>query len=357
MYHSIGGGGAPGAMLVKGASVVIAKEFSAQRFWDDVVSWDCTLFQYIGELCRYLVCSPPHARERSHRLRLCCGNGLRKDVWNEFKRRFGIPHILEFYAATEGVVSLFNCEEKPGAIGRNPAFLEHRSPIALVRCDGESAELARNQEGHCIRCLPNEPGEAIGKIFDARSGTGTRFEGYGDASSSEYKLACNVFEPGDRWFRTGDLMRRDENGFFYFVDRLGDTFRWKGENVSTLEVAQTITGFPDILDANVYGVAVPGTEGRAGMAALMVREPFDLGRFHSHLVNHLPDYACPVFLRIKRAIDVTPSFKHTKTELVREGYNPSMVTDPLYFKDPVSSAYVRLDKDIYDAIQASQARI
>jgi fatty-acyl-CoA synthase len=301
--------------------------------------------------------SPPHARERSHRLRLCCGTGLREGVWHEFKHRFVIPHILEFYAATEGVVSLFNCEEKPGAIGRLPPFLHHRSPIALVRCNNESGELLRDREGHCIPCMPNEPGEAIGKILQARSGSGTRFEGYSEVANSESKLARHVFEPRDVWFRTGDLMRRDENGFFYFVDRLGDSFRWKGENVSTLEVAQTMTGFPEILDANVYGVAVPGAEGRAGMAALVVKEGFDLARFHQHLRAHLPDYACPLFLRIRNTIELTSSFKQIKTALAREGYDPGLISEPLYFRDARRAGYVRLDQDLYDAIQAQQLRI
>ena len=237
MYHSIGGVVAIGAPLVNGGSVVIRERFSASHFWDDVVEWNCTLFQYIGELCRYLVNSPPHPREAEHRLRLCCGNGLRPDVWEEFKRRFRIPQILEFYAATEGNFSLYNCEGKPGAIGRIPSFLAHRFPMALVKFDIETGEPIRNEEGFCIRCSANEVGEAIGKILDGGSSPGSRFEGYTDKEASDRKILRNVFMNGDAWFRTGDLMRRDENGYFYFVDRVGDTFRWKGENVSTTEVA------------------------------------------------------------------------------------------------------------------------
>ena len=166
MYHSIGGVVATGATLVNGGSVVLRQRFSASHFWDDVVEWNCTLFQYIGELCRYLVNSPPHPREAEHRLRLCCGNGLRPDVWDEFKRRFRIPQILEFYAATESNFSLYNCEGKPGAIGRIPSFLAHRISVALVKFDIETGEPIRNEEGFCIRCSANEVGEAIGKILD-----------------------------------------------------------------------------------------------------------------------------------------------------------------------------------------------
>jgi len=232
MYHSIGGVVATGAVLVKGGSVVIRDRFSASKFWDDVIRFDCTLFQYIGELCRYLVHTTPHPREREHRLRLCCGNGLRPDVWSEFKSRFQIPRILEFYAATEGNVTMFNFEGKPGAIGRIPSFLAHRSPTALVKFDIETGELVRNERGFCIRCQPNEVGEAIGKIFDARAslgvghgmGLGGRFEGYTSKADSEKKILRDVFEPGDAWFRTGDLMRKDASGYFYFVDASATLF-------------------------------------------------------------------------------------------------------------------------------------
>ena len=223
---------------------MIRPRFSASRFWDDVVEWDCTLFQYIGELCRYLVNAPAHPREAEHRLRLCCGNGLRSDVWLEFKRRFRIPQILEFYASTEGNVSLYNCEGTPGAIGKIPSFLAHRSNLALVKFDVEAGEPMRNQEGFCVRCKSNEIGEAIGKIPENGSNLTSRFEGYADHEASERKVLRNVFTAGDAWFRTGDLMRKDDKGYFYFVDRVGDTFRWKGENVSTTEVATKISAYP-----------------------------------------------------------------------------------------------------------------
>ncbi|HWD58345.1 MAG TPA: AMP-binding protein, partial [Stellaceae bacterium] len=229
MYHSVGGVVAAGAALVGGGSVVIRERFSASRFWDEVVRWDCTLFQYIGELCRYLVGAPPHPRETSHRLRLACGNGLRPELWEPFQGRFGIPRIIEFYAATESNFSLYNCDGKPGAIGRIPAYLLHRFPVALVRFDVDAGEVVRGDDGLCIRCAPDEAGEAIGKLSDARAGVGGDFEGYTDAAASESKILRDVFAPGDAWYRTGDLMRRDRAGFFYFVDRIGDTYRWKGE--------------------------------------------------------------------------------------------------------------------------------
>ena len=355
MYHSVGGVVATGAVLAAGGSVVISEGFSARRFWKDVIRWDCTLFQYIGELCRYLLHTELGPHER-HRIRMCCGNGLRPDVWNDFKSRFRIPEILEFYAATEGNVSMFNIEGKPGAVGRVPPFLAHRFPATLVRFDVDRGEPVRSEQGFCIPCAANEVGEAIGRIFEDRSNVGSRFEGYRDNEASEKKILRNVFEPGDAWFRTGDLMRKDEKGYFYFVDRIGDTFRWKGENVATSEVSDAISAFPGIKEANVYGVAIPGTDGRAGMAAVVTDPELDLAAFRTHLVKCLPDYARPVFLRIRSELEVTATFKHTKTHLAREGYDPTATGDVIYFDDPKRQAFVRLDEELYQGIQSGWIR-
>jgi fatty-acyl-CoA synthase len=355
MYHSIGGVVATGAVLVNGGAVVIREKFSARQFWDDVARFDCTLFQYIGELCRYLVRADPHPREADHRLRLCCGNGLKGDVWNAFKDRFRIPHILEFYAATEGNVSLYNVEGKLGAIGRIPAFLAHRFPVALVKLDPEQGEPVRGETGFCVRCAPNEAGEAIGRIRADGSDVGGRFEGYVGRGETEKKVLRDVFEAGDAWFRTGDLMRKDEQGFFHFVDRIGDTFRWKGENVATAEVAEAIATFPGIADATVYGVAIPGTDGRAGMAALVLDGDLDLGEFRAHLKARLPSYARPLFLRITRALAVTATFKHRKNDLIRDGYDPAVVGDAMYFDD--GAAFVPLDRALHARIRSGQIRV
>lgn len=356
LYHSVGGVVATGAVLVKGGSVLIREKFSARQFWTDVTHWECTVFQYIGELCRYLVNAAPHSREVAHRLRLCCGNGLRTDVWNEFKTRFRIPQILEFYAATEGNISLFNVEGKPGAIGRIPSFLAHRFPAALVRVDIETRRPVRDERGLCIRCAPNEAGLAVGRIAKDASSAGGRFDGYTSREETEKKILRDVFAKGDAWFATGDLMRRDQHGYFYFVDRLGDTFRWKGENVATSEVAEVITSFPAIAEANVYGVSIPGTDGRAGMAALVLRQELDLAAFRGQLAERLPAYARPVFLRIKRAIEVTVTFKQTKSGLASDGYDPNVVDDLIYFDHPERQAYVPLDPALYDDIQSGKIR-
>ncbi|MEX0840959.1 MAG: long-chain-acyl-CoA synthetase [Xanthobacteraceae bacterium] len=357
MYHTVGGVCTTGSLLIKGGTVVIREKFSAREFWDDVVRSDCTLFQYIGELCRYLLNTPPNPNETRHRLRLACGNGLRPDVWEEFKRRFRIPHIIEFYAATEGNVSLFNFEGKTGAVGRVPWFLAHRFPTAIVQYDVEKEQPMRNAEGFCIPCAPDKVGEVIGKIVQDPARPASRFEGYANRAEEEKKVLHDVFERGDAWFRTGDLMRKDENGYFYFVDRIGDTFRWKGENVSTTEVAETINAFPGVLETNVYGVQIQGREGRAGMAALVCERPLDLDSFHKYLVQNLPDYARPLFLRIMGEIEVTATFKQKKVDLARQGFDPTQISDALYFNDPAQKTFVRLDKALYDRIQSGQVRL
>ena len=357
MYHSIGGVAAIGSMLVNGGSVVLRERFSASRFWDDVVESKCTMFQYIGELCRYLVNTPPHPREAHHRLRLACGNGLNADVWEKFQRRFRIPQILEFYAATEGNFSLFNCEGRVGSIGRIPSFLTQRLSTTLVKVDPDTDEPVRSPEGFCIRASTNEVGEAIGKISDDKSSPFGRFEGYADKAASEKKILRNVFVPEDSWFRTGDLMRKDEKGFFYFVDRVGDTFRWKGENVSTTEVAATVCAFPAVVEAVVYGVTITGSEGRAGMVTAVVQGNFDLIAFREYLIERMPDYARPIFLRFRDKIDTTGTFKSKKKDLAREAYDPTATDDAIYFNDPVRRAFVRVDSAIYESINAGKVRL
>jgi fatty-acyl-CoA synthase len=357
MYHSVGGVAATGAMLAGGGSVVVREGFAANRFWEEILHWDCTLFQYIGELCRYLLNTAPVAQEARHRIRLCCGNGLRPDVWEAFKLRFRIPRILEFYAATEGNFSLYNLKGKPGAIGRIPPMLAHRFPAALVRFDVDTETPVRDGQGRCIRCMPNEVGEAIGRISADPGTPGGRFDGYTDREATEHKILRDVFESGDAWFRTGDLMRRDEEGWFYFVDRIGDTFRWKGENVSTTEVEQVICAFAGIKDASIYGVTVPGSDGRAGMAALVCDGELDLVAFRQHLAARLPVHAHPLFLRLQSEIEETTTFKHAKRKLVHQGYDPAATRDAIYFNDLGRRAFIRVDAALYERILTGHSRL
>ncbi|HEX4049369.1 MAG TPA: long-chain-acyl-CoA synthetase [Steroidobacteraceae bacterium] len=356
MYHSIGGVVATGAALVAGASVVVRERFSAHDFWDDVIEQRCTLFQYIGELCRYLLALPLQARETQHSLRLCCGNGLRREVWLGFQERFRIPQILEYYAATEANFSLYNCEGRVGAIGRIPPFLSHRMRVALIRSDADSAQVWREPSGHCQRVATGEVGEAICEIAGAEAGAG-QFEGYSDPRASEQKTLHDVFQPGDTWYRSGDLMRQDERGFFYFVDRIGDTFRWKGENVSTTEVTASLQGCTHVREAVVFGVPVPGNEGRAGMAALVVDAGFDLAGFQQQLAATLPAYAQPLFLRLVPELELTGTFKLNKQRLSAEGYDATQLSDPLYMAEPATRSYVPLDAARYGELLAGTLRV
>jgi fatty-acyl-CoA synthase len=355
MYHSVGGVVATGATLVGGGAVVLRERFSASGFWADVVAERCTLFQYIGELGRYLLNNPPQPEETQHVLRLACGNGLRADVWVPFQERFRIPQILEYYAATEGNFSLYNCEGRAGAIGRIPPFLSHRLPVALVKFDLDTALPARGADGRLIRCAVNEVGEAIGQIINDQGVS--RFEGYTDGAASAKKVLCDVFAPGDRWYRTGDLMRQDAQGFFYFVDRVGDTFRWKGENVSTTEIAGVIAACPGVSEVAVYGIGVAKTDGRAGMAALVVNQDFDLGKLHRELAAKLPAYARPVFLRVLNTLEITGTFKLRKQDLISEGYDPARVRDPLFLDSPASGGYVPLDAQLFARLQSGALRL
>jgi fatty-acyl-CoA synthase len=279
------------------------------------------------------------------------GNGLRPDVWKPFQERFRIPQIFEFYGATEGTVAMINYDGKVGSVGRLPGFVRRALGIHLIRYDVESDTHVRGPDGFCIPCAPDEIGEAIGRI----SGV-SRFEGYTSASATEKKILRDVFEKGDAFFRTGDLLRMDAEGYFYFVDRIGDTFRWKGENVATSEVAEALSVVPGVREANVYGVTVPGQEGRAGMAALVVDEEFDPGALYEHLARELPSYARPVFVRLGSEIEVTGTFKHRKVDLVKQGFDPAVVTDPVLFADAATKSYVPLTPDLHARILAGAVR-
>jgi fatty-acyl-CoA synthase len=347
LYHSTGGVCAVGVALTTGGSVVIRRKFSVNEFWNDCHRYRPTFFQYIGELCRYLLNAPPGPHERDHSIRAITGNGLRPEIWDAFQTRFNIPRIIEFYGATEGNVSMLNYDGKRGAVGRVPRYMRSLIKTRIVRFDLESEMPVRGPDGFCIECPPGE----------VRNETGRNFEGYTQKSDTEKKLVRDVFAKGDVWFRTGDLMRRDEHGYFYFVDRIGDTFRWKGENVATSEVAEALGVVPGIAEANVYGVAVPGQDGRAGMAALVVAPGFDPAALGELLVHSLPHYARPIFLRLSPELEITGTFKQRKVELVKEGFDPTHIADPLYWFDAASGRYERLDAARYAEIVEGRMKL
>jgi len=353
LYHATGGLCAMGAALLTGGCVVLRRRFSASQFWPDVVAQKCTVFVYIGELCRYLVNLPVQPAETRHGLRLAFGNGLRPDVWEQMDRRFKIPRILEFYGSTEGNVSLMNLDGTTGAVGRVPPYLKRAFNVQLAKFDMTTQAPARDAQGRLIPCKPGEVGEMLGRIGgDARSD----YVGYADKTASDRKVVRDAFVDGDAWFLTGDLMRRDEHGYFYFIDRVGDTFRWKSENVSTTEVEERLADIPSVTQANVYGVLVPGTDGRAGMAALVVDEFFDLSTFQAAVQSALPAYAQPVFLRLQSHMDTTGTFKRRKMDVAAEGFDPAKVKDPLFVKLP-PDGYRPIDAALYRRIQSGEVRL
>ncbi len=354
LYHSTGGVCAVGLAFLSGGALILKRKFSVHEFWSDIHRYQATMFEYIGELCRYLLNAPPSPLERGHKVRAITGNGLRPEIWREFQARFAIPRIVEFYGATESNVSMLNYDGTVGAVGRVPDYAEDLLPARVIRFDVESEMPVRGADGLCIECGPDEVGECVGGMSKR---AGREFEGYTNKSDSQKKMLRDVFRRGDIWFRTGDLMRRDQHGYFYFVDRIGDTFRWKGENVSTGEVSEVLAAAPGILEANVYGVTVPGLDGRAGMAALVVDGDFNLEDLPARVRARLAPYARPLFLRLSQKLDVTGTFKQRKVDLVREGFDPSAIADPLYVFDSASMQYERLTPERYAAITQGQVKL
>jgi len=352
MYHTNGGIIALGLALSVGGSAYIREKFSASAFWSDCIAQKCTLFVYIGELCRYLMNSPVRPEERKHKVRACIGNGLRPDIYEAFQKRFGLRAVLEFYGSTEGNAVMVNFDFKPGAVGRIPSWAAARFPMALAAYDIDAETHPRDAAGFARVSGPDEVGELLAEIRDDPRYPAARFDGYADAAATSAKVMRDVFKSGDAWFRTGDLMRRDALGYYYFVDRIGDTFRWKGENVSTTEVAEAMMRFAGVREAIVYGVAAPGYEGRAGMAAVVVDEiaEFDLAGLRAHVEAALPVYARPLFLRFQTELEATGTFKPKKSALVAEGFDLARVGEPLFFDDRATGAYRRLDAALHDAI-------
>ena len=353
LYHSTGGLVGVGPALLNGGRLILRRKFSASSFWNDVNASGATMFVYIGELCRYLVNCPEQEGERGHKIRLAFGNGLRPDVWPDFQSRFAIPQILEFYGSTEGNVSLFNFDGKQGAIGRVPKFLKKQINIRLAAFDVDTEEPIRNSNGLVMEASVGEIGEAIGRIGDDIR---HNFSGYADKAASEKKILTDVFQRGDRWFRTGDLMRQDSEGYFYFIDRIGDTFRWKGENVSTAEVEQRLADAPGVKEVIAYGVPVPGAEGKAGMVTLVADGRFSAKEFAAYADEQLPHYARPVFVRLAKTLETTGTFKYRKVDLVSEGFDPAKVDGQVFVRGG-KSGYTKLTPEGFAAIQSGNTRL
>ena len=295
--------------------------------------------QYIGEICRYLLNQPESPDDRDHTLRIMVGAGLSAEVWTRFVERFGIEHVFEGWGATESNCNLLNVDNRPGSCGRVPFW--DKTNLRLVRYDLEAGTHLRNADGFLIPCQPGEVGEGIGFIINHPEIAGGRFEGYTSAEATERKIHRNVFQQGDAWWSSGDLFRYDEDGYCYFVDRIGDTFRWKSENVSTTEVAEALAACPGLESINIYGVKVPEHEGRAGMAAVVMQpgHVFEPQRFYALTAERLPSYAAPLFVRVAPAADMTTTFKLRKGDLQRAGYDPANFSDPLFVRDEKNATY------------------
>lgn len=354
LYHATGGMCGVGTAMNAGACLILRRKFSASHFWQEAIDNHASMMVYIGELGRYLMNQPPSTLEHSHQIRKGFGNGLRADVWAEFVERTGIKHLVEFYGSTEGNVNFFNLDGKIGAVGRIPRLLRSRLPARIIKFDVETEQPVRGPDGLCVEADPNEPGEAVGPITGEPR---QRFDGYNDEAQSKKKLLHDVFKKGDLWFRTGDLMRMDEDGYVYFVDRVGDTFRWKGENVSTSEVEIAISSMPGVKHAIVYGVAVPGQDGRAGMAAVTPQDGVDVEKLYAHLSKHLPAYARPVFLRLQGEVDTTGTLKYRKVDLVKDGFDPMNTSDPLFVADASRETYLPIDMAMFRNIVAGGVRL
>ncbi|MFW9873145.1 MAG: AMP-binding protein [Candidatus Thorarchaeota archaeon] len=342
LYHSLSILTAWGIAVYLGATVVLRKKFSASNFWKDVHKYKITFTTYVGEIPRYILNQPPSDLERNHTLKKMLGLGLRKDIWLKFKERFQIDHIFEYYSSTEGYGPIINVDEVPGMIGRNN-IPNH----ALVKVDPETGELYRNEEGFYIKCKPGDIGMSLMKIQEIEN-----FRKYSDNKKTNERVIRNVFEEGDVYFITGDLLKLHDDMWLSFADRFGDTFRWKGENVSTQEVENILNSHKSILMSAVYGVEIPDHEGKAGMAAIKLEptiefNPDEISRF---VIEVLPKYSIPIFIRLREQLEVTGSKKIRKANLRREGYNINEIDEPLYFWDSSIKKYIPFDSFKYQEI-------
>jgi fatty-acyl-CoA synthase len=345
LYHNNALTVALSSVLNSGAALALGKSFSASKFWDEVIKYDATAFVYIGEICAYLLNQPPKETDRQHKVRVICGNGLRPAIWDEFTERFGIERVCEFYGASEGNTAFVNVLNVPKSTGICP------TPVAFVEYDPDSGEPLRGEDGRVRKVKNGEPGLLLSKVSSFQP-----FDGYTDKNASEKKLVRNAFRDGDVWFNTGDLMRSQGFGHATFTDRLGDTFRWKGENVATTEVEAAVSTSPQVEECTVFGVEVEGTGGRAGMAAIQLKEgqEFDGKALAKAVYERLPGYAVPLFVRVQKELAHTSTFKSQKVDLRKEGYNAEDIDDPIYVLAGREEGYVEFYDEYPKEVKAGK---
>ena len=342
LYHNTALTVAVSGAISAGATLALGRSFSASRFWDEVIRYNATAFVYIGEVCRYLLNQPEKDTDRTHRVRVIGGNGLRPEIWDEFTARFNIPRVFEFYGASEGNTGFVNIFHIPKTAGICP------TAVAFVEYDPETGEPIRGANGRVRKVRRGQPGLLLSKVTRAQP-----FDGYTDPKATEKKLIRNAFRDDDVWLNTGDLLRPQGLRHAVFVDRLGDTFRWKGENVATTDVEAAVSVDPTVEAVTVFGVKVPGADGRAGMAAVVLSEgeEFDGKSLARTVYDHLPDYALPLFVRIVDSLEHTATFKTKKVDLRNQGYGTD-IDDPLYVLNGREEGYVPYYDEYTDEIAA-----
>lgn len=355
LYHLAGGIMGTSQCLLFNSSMVIKPRFSASQFWPDCIKYKVTCAQYIGELCRYLLSQPERPTDKQHKVRIMFGNGIRPQIWTEFKNRFQIKQIGELYGSTEGNANIVNFDNTPGACGFVSRILPIVYPVTLIKCDPVTGVPIRNNRGVCIRCGPGETGEFVGKIIE---GDPTRsFDGYANSEATKKKVVRDVFWKGDMAFSSGDLLEMDEYGYVYFKDRTGDTYRWKGENVSTMEVEGIVSKLLGQQDCVVYGVEVPNCEGKAGMLAIGQNTELNLKKLVVDMKTKLAPFAIPVFIRIVDEIEATGTFKLPKVSLQHQGYNISKLNDPIYVVDLKQNDCLRLTEELYNKLMSGEMKL
>jgi citronellyl-CoA synthetase len=347
-YHSTAMAICWGSVLAGNSCLVMARKFSASRFWDDISKYKATSFGYVGELCRYLIDQPARLTDLDNDISVIVGNGMRPSIWSGFKTRFGIDRVMEFYASSEGNIGFSNILNFDHTVGLTPF------PYAIVDYDKENEQAQKGSDGFLKKVAKGGTGLLIGEITEK-----TPFHGYTDPEKSEKCIIRNVFKDGDAWFNTGDIMR--DIGFRHsqFVDRTGDTYRWKGENISTTEVEMLIDGVDNICETVVYGVEIPNTNGRAGMASIRLecdKENFDFKQLLVQLKTDMPNYAIPLFLRVSKGMDMTGTFKHKKAPLKDQGFCLNKVEDPIYVLLPKSETYTPLTREVQKQIELGEHR-
>ncbi|MBV1877812.1 MAG: long-chain-acyl-CoA synthetase [Pseudomonadales bacterium] len=350
LYHGTGLTIGLAAAFHAGASTVIKRKLSVSAFWDDIRHYQCTSFVYIGEFIRYLMSRPAKDNDADNPVRTIVGNGLRPDIWQAFKKRFDIPRIGEFYAASEGNGGFANVLNKDCTVGLGVA------PVKLAEYDIVKDQLVIDSNGHCIEVKEGQAGLLLIEITKDST-----YEGYTSDSASKKKVVQNAFATGDQYFNSGDLMKTVEVGFafgqkhYQFVDRVGDTFRWKSENVSTNEVAECLNNYHEIQFANIYGVQIPNTDGRAGMAAIVLNDnkpaqTLDLQALTDHIKSNLPSYARPIFIRVLENLPTTTTHKLQKNDLREHAFHLDKVDDMIFVTKPGEPCYSRLDNEFYNQI-------